>query len=174
MAHSSADVIVIGKLSGVYGVKGWFKVYSWTDEKKGILDYHPWLIADGDNWQAYELESGKVHGKGIVAKLKGIDDRDEAQALLQRNIGIHKQQRKVLEEGIFYWDELIGLQVVNLQGERFGTIRRMIETGANDVMVVQGDTERLIPYVWKDVVNEVDTDSRVVTVDWMSDYLISE
>lgn len=157
--------VVIGTINGLYGVKGWVKVYSYTDPRENILNYTPWLI----NGQPIDLEDGKPQGKGIIAKLKGIDDRNQAIALLQTDICI--SQLPVLPNDEYYWSDLIGLCVINEEGIDFGRISQLFETGANDVIVVKNqDVERLIPFVWEEIVEQIDLEKREMRVRWPADF----
>jgi 16S rRNA processing protein RimM len=108
-----------------------------------------------------------VHGKGVVAKLKGCDDRDAAAALMGMNIAIRREQLPAATEGEYYWADLVGLAVSNLEGVSLGVVEQLLETGANDVLVVvQGDVERLLPFVQGQFVKEVDLTNRRIIVDW--------
>lgn len=176
---SGNDFIVVGKISGLYGVRGWVRVFSHTKPRENILTYQIWYLQDGKDWIPFELESGRPHSKGIVAKLIGCNDRDQAIELQQKNIAIKPEQLSALEEGEYYWSQLIGLQVSNLEDINFGTLTAMLETGANDVMVVvdptqevaEGeDPERLIPFVQGDVIKDIDLDAGTMLVDWDADF----
>lgn len=157
--------VVIGTINGLYGVKGWVKVYSYTDPRENILNYTPWLI----NGQPIDLEDGKPQGKGIIAKLKGIDDRDQAIMLLQSDICV--SQLPVLSKDEYYWSDLIGLRVINEEGIDFGCISQLFETGANDVIVVKNQKlERLIPFVWEEIVEHIDLEKREMHVRWPADF----
>lgn len=169
MSETSAPLIV-GKVSGVYGVKGWVKIYSHTQPRENILDYNPWLLRIGGSWQPFQVEAGKAHGKGVIAQLEGMTDRDQALLLRNAEIAISKDQLSGLEQDEYYWSDLIGLRVVNTDGIEFGIIDSLFETGANDVIVVKGEEERLIPFVQPDVVAKVDLEAGVMTVDWGEDY----
>jgi 16S rRNA processing protein RimM len=114
--------------------------------------------------------SGRLQGKNVIANLAEVDDRDQAEALAGANIMIRREQLPDLEEGEYYWSQLIGLSVENTEGVDLGRVDQMIETGANDVLVVQGDRERLIPYVMEDVVKSVDLESQRIVVDWQADF----
>lgn len=173
------DYIVVGKISGLYGVRGWVRVYSHTQPRENILTYQTWYLQNGKDWIPVKLESGRPHSKGIVAKLIGCDDRDQAIELQQKIIAIKSEQLSALEEGEYYWNQLIGLKVNNLENIDFGTIDSMLETGANDVMVVidptqeviEGeDQERLIPFVQGDVIKKIDLDAGTMVVDWDADF----
>lgn len=168
------DLITIGRISGLYGVKGWVKVFSHTEPRENILHYSPWLLKMGDGtWQAVEVEDGRLHGQGIVARLQSCDAREQAAALIGADIVIRRDQLAAREEGEYYWIDLIGLDVVNLQGERLGRVETLMPTaGANDVLVVSGATggEMLIPYVYGEIVVSVDLARKVIEVDWQADY----
>lgn len=160
------ELLELGKISGVFGVKGWVKVYSYTDPREGITDYSPWRVKQRGQWREYQVEAGQRQGKTVIAKLKGIDDRDQAQLLTGGVIAILPDQLHELAENEYYWRQLQGLRVVNTEGVELGVISHMMETGANDVMVVSGDRERLIPFTQGHTVMNVDLDAGVITVDW--------
>jgi 16S rRNA processing protein RimM len=167
---SAEEKIIVGKITGVYGVKGWVKVFSWTEPKDNITGYSPWYIKhpDASDWQQVKLESAKPHGKTVVAKIEGIDDRNEALLLNGLEIAIDESQIKPLGEDEFYWRELLGLRVENRQGIVLGTVQELLETGANDVLVVQSEQgkQHLIPFVAGAVVLTVDLPGQSIQVDW--------
>ncbi|NOR51641.1 MAG: ribosome maturation factor RimM, partial [Gammaproteobacteria bacterium] len=169
------EFIIVGKISGLYGVRGWVRVFSHTHPRENILGYQIWYLQNGKEWTPFELESGRPHSKGIVAKLVGSDDRDQAIELQQRTVAIKREQLAVLDKGEYYWEQLIGLQVSNLEKIAFGSIVKMLETGANDVMVVKEpdsdqEQERLIPYVQGDIIKEIDLEAGTMVVDWDAGY----
>ena len=164
------ELLELGKISGVFGVKGWVKVYSHTDPREGITNYSPWHIKQKGQWREIEVEAGQRQGKTVIAKLKGIDDRDQAMLLTGAKIAVHPAQLDKLDGDEYYWHQLEGLQVVNTQGVELGTVSHMMETGANDVMVVKGDQERLIPFTQGHAVVEVNLSDGVITVDWEADF----
>ncbi len=163
---ANEELLELGKISGVFGVKGWVKVYSYTDPREGITNYSPWRVKLKGQWREYTVEAGQRQGKTVIAKLEGIDDRDQAMLLSGGLIAIRPDQLQPLAEGEYYWHQLEGLQVVNLQGVELGIVDHMMETGANDVMVVKGDRERLIPFTRGHTVERIDLDEGVITVDW--------
>jgi len=169
MRRHEDETICVGRIISAQGVKGWVRVFSDTSPRENILSYNPWKIQMGDQTQSVEI-SGRLQGKNVVVKLAGIDDRDAAIELVGSNIYILPEQLAKLDEGEYYWSDLIGLEVESLQAEPLGIIETMMETGANDVMVLQGDRERLIPFVMGDVVREVDLANKRVVVDWKPDY----
>lgn len=156
----------MGRIAGAFGVRGWLKVLSDAEPAESLLDYSPWLLKLGGEWKGYKVLEGGVHGKGLIARLEGVDDRDQAELLRGAEIAIERARLEPLEEGEYYWADLIGLRVVTTQGVELGRIERLMETGANDVLVVQGDRERLIPYLRPDVVTSIDLKAGVLQVDW--------
>ncbi len=161
----NADHIILGRISGLHGVKGWVKVHSHTQSREDILAYREWYL-DG---AAVELTQGRIHGKGIVAKLAGIDDRDAAAGLIGREISIPRSALPEPEEGQYYWSDLQGCRVTTTQGDELGEVDYLFATGANDVMVVKGDRERLLPFI-ESVILEVDLTERSIRVDWDKDF----
>ena len=164
--------LIVGKLNGASGIKGWVKVYSYTDPKENILNYSPWYLKLDGQWQQVSILNGREQGKTVVAQLEGCNDRNTAEIYRGVEIAIEESQLPQLEEGEYYWRDLIGLTVVNMAGEELGTVKKMMETGANDVLVVKtaSKEELLIPYVPEYSVMKVDLESKQITVDWELDY----
>jgi len=161
-------MLVVGRITGLYGVRGWVKVFSETDPRENVLRYSPWYIGEAQRPQT--LAEGERHGKGIVARLSGYEDRDQAAALVGQQIAIRRDQLPPPGEGELYWADLEGLAVETLDGEALGVIDRLFATAANDVMVVAGERERLIPLLWDNVVRDVDFEQGVMRVDWDADF----
>lgn len=158
--------ISAGKISGVFGIKGWVKVFSFTDPKENILGYSPWLLRKGDFVGEFKVLTGKAQGRSVVAQLEGINDRDEAAKLQGAEIEILYSQLPEAEHGSYYWADLIGLKVITTQGVELGRVDHLMETGANDVLVVSGDKERLIPFLQPQTVISIDLDAGILIVDW--------
>ncbi len=147
------------------------RVYSYTRPRENIVEYQPWYVKDsGGNWQQKQLAAGNRHGKGVIARFTGCENRDQAQALTGCEIGIRRDQLPDAAPGEYYWDDLQGLKVVTIKGELLGTVDHLIETGANDVLVVRGERERLIPFLLDQVIVNVDLDKREIQVDWDKDF----
>ncbi len=162
-----AEPVLMGRVSGHFGVKGWVKVYSYTEPREALLSYGNWLIRSGDAWQSRRVIDGKRHGKTVIAKLAGISDRDQAAAIIDCDIGIRREELPEPDEGQYYFGDLEGLEVRHLDGSGLGRVVSILETGANDVLVVRdGDTERLIPFVIDRVVRRVDLEAGIIHVDW--------
>ena len=170
MSEESTSLVTLGAINGVYGVKGWVKVFSFTDPKENILEYKTWKIKKNNQWFTCQLEAGKSHGKGVIAKLEGFDDRDAVAKLLKSEVMVSRDELPDLPRGEYYWSDLEGLEVVNLQEESLGHVDQMMETGANDVMVVKGDVKRLIPFVQEIYVKKVDLEKKLLIVDWPEEF----
>ena len=162
------EVVQVGHVSGVHGVKGWVKIYSLTDPREAIFEYQPWLL--GESQEEVRIAQGRKQGKHVVALFDGIDDREQAEGLVNRPIAIYRDQFSELPDDEFYWADLLGLAVQLEDGSALGTIDKMLATGANDVMVVKGDRERLIPFVIGHYVKGVSLEDGLVTVDWDPDF----
>lgn len=188
-------MVVMGRIVAPYGVFGWLKIVPDTEAFDGLFDYDNWWLGKGDDWREMVVETAKVHNDVIVVKLKGIDDRDAALACKGKQIAIPRAQLPEAEENEYYWSDLIGLRVKNLQEIDFGLIVDVFETGANDVIVVKPDViaptiteatnsdkatqkkteakeklqERLLPFTAA-VVLEVDTKAKTMLVDWDADF----
>jgi 16S rRNA processing protein RimM len=170
---TSVEFVPVGKISGTFGVKGWMKIYSYTDPRENILKYSPLFISRRGERLELEVTSGRIQGKGIVISVKDITDPDQVLPLVGAELAITKQQMKPTDKDEFYWSQLIGLSVVNEKDETFGKVTSLLETGAHDVLVVQDDekkTEQLIPFVLDEIVLEVDLDAQCIRVDWELDY----
>jgi len=159
------DLVTVGQVAGLFGVHGWVKVYSYTRPREAILKYNPWQVRTPSGWRSFALETGHAHGKGIVARLEGVSDRDQARHLIGAEIAVRSEQLPAPKAGEYYWTQLEGLRVINLLGQELGTVSHLFETGGNDVMVVQGERERLIPFTAQ-VIRRVDLVQGEIRVDW--------
>ncbi len=166
--EADRQYVILGRFSAVHGVRGWLKVYSHTDPIEKILDYRPWLV--GEDRKPYDSVTGQKHGKGLIARLQGVDDRDTAAVLIGRDIAVERSRLPALPDGRYYWADLIGLEVVNHEGLRFGHVRRIMPTGANDVLVIHGERERLVPFVMDKYIRQVCLEHGVIHVEWDADF----
>jgi len=169
MNQHDDDLICVGHILGAQGVKGWVKIFSNTSPRENIVNYSPWLVEWGTGLKQLGVE-GRVQGKHVIARLEGIEDRSRADELFGRQLYIPQDQLPRLEQGEYYWSDLIGLTVVSLQGDALGKVVSMMETGAADVMLVNGERERLIPFAMDDIVTEVDLENQRMIVDWLPEY----
>ncbi len=166
-----AELIVVGRISGVYGIKGWVRVHSFTEPAANLFGYRDWMIRRGGQWQAIEIDTGREHGKGLVAHIVGIDDRNAAELIKGCELAVPRALLPALEQGQYYWYQLEGLTVL-AAGQCLGKVDHLLETGANDVLVIkpcQGsidERERLIPWVQGQYVKQVDLEAKSIEVDW--------
>ena len=165
--------VTLGKVGAVYGIKGWLKIHSFTDDQEAILDYFPWSLKLGNKVQSVEITDWRKHNNGLVVKVAGIDDRDIAQKLVGSEIFVSEDALSDLPEGEFYWRDLIGMAVVTDKGYDLGHVSDIMETGANDVLVVKanlkdgfGKKERLIPYLMDQVILSISAEDKQICVDW--------
>ena len=161
-------IIPLGHVSGVHGVKGWVKIHSLTEPREAIFEYQPWLM--GESLKEVRFSQGKKHGSRLIALFEDITDRESAEDLVHQPIAVNRDQFPEAEAGEFYWTDLVGLKVELEDGTALGTIDSLLATGANDVMVVKGDRERLVPFVQEQYVKKVDLENGVVVVDWDQDF----
>jgi 16S rRNA processing protein RimM len=158
--------VILGRISGLFGVRGWVRLFSYTEPREAVLQYKGLLLGRNGDWQSVEVAEGQRHGKSVILRLEGFDDRDQAVRLIGTEIGADRSELPEPEEGHFYWSDLTGLTVVHRDGTELGKVKDMLETGAHDVMVVEGEQKRLIPFVTNEVVLNVDFNEKVINVDW--------
>ena len=172
---SVEDLIVLGKITSVHGVRGEVKIYSFTDPIDNLLGYPAWTLKRDGEVKQVELVSGRLQGKILVAKLKGLDDREVARTFAGFDICVPRALLPDLDDGEYYWHQLEGLKVIDLQGQLLGRLDHLLETGSNDVMVVKpcpgslDDRERLLPYT-EQCVQKVDLAAGEMWVDWDADF----
>ncbi|MCE2571400.1 ribosome maturation factor RimM [Motilimonas eburnea] len=169
---TQADQIVVGKFGAVYGIKGWLKIHSYTDDPEGVFDYKPWLIDYQGRQREVLVTEYRRHNKTWIAKVEGFDVREDAQALVGLEILVSDDQLPELDDQV-YWRDLMGCQVKTTAGYDLGVVADMMETGSNDVLVVKsnptdafGKKERLIPYLEEKVIIQVDIANKFIEVDW--------
>lgn len=168
---ASTRRILMGRIHGAFGVRGELKLESFSDPPDAIFRYRPWTLRTAQGAER-ELEGarGRSTAKGIVMQLPGVEDRDAAEALRGGEIFVPRSALPPPKPGQYYWVDLEGLRVVNTGGVDFGTVSHLFSTGANDVLVAQGDRERMIPFLEPDYVVSVDFEAGVVTVDWDAEF----
>lgn len=156
-------------MSGLFGVKGWVKVYSYTQPREAILQYSSCYLKRDESWRAATIAEGQRHGKGVILRFDGIDDRDQAAEVLDSDIEVEREALPATGEGSYYWADLVGLQVLNRDGADLGQVAYLLETGANDVLVTTATPEQLIPFLHGEVILDVDLAEGVIHVDWETD-----
>lgn len=159
----------MGRVLGPFGIQGWIKLRTFTQSPDGLAGHPTWWLRAKSGWVAAVPQDFKVRPAAVSAKLEGVDDRDAAEALQGQDIAVAREALGEAADGEFYWVDLVGLAVVNLQGESLGQVEDLLRTGGSDVLVVRGERERLIPFV-ADFVQAVDREARRITVDWEAGY----
>ena len=167
MTDSDDKLVTLGRVLGPWGVRGWVKIRSYTQPRENIVAFPEWILCRGGERRMERVEQGQPHGRDqVVAKLASIADRDAAAALAGTDIAVGRGALAPCEEGEYYWADLEGLQVQTEAGRALGRVDHLIATGSNDVLVVQGEKERLVPFVLMDVVKSVDLARGRIVVDW--------
>jgi 16S rRNA processing protein RimM len=156
--------MALGYISAVHGIKGWVKVHSWTRPLEAILEYQPWLL--GEDKTPVKIVDGRKQGKGVAALLPGFQSREDAVTLVGTQIFVSRDQMPATEADEYYWSDLEGLDVHSTGGQVLGRVVRLMETCANDVLVIRGNREHLIPFIQGQYVKRVDLEERLIEVDW--------
>ena len=160
--------IYLGKITGVHGIKGWLKIQSFSSPPENILNYPSWIINNQGEEELYSIEQGRKQNNKIVVKLEKIDDRNTAESLINSKIQILRSDLPKLSNENYYWSDLVGLSVLNSEEKVIGKIESLIETGANDVMVIitLKDERILIPFVMHEIIKEVNVELNYIKIDW--------
>jgi 16S rRNA processing protein RimM len=159
----------MGRVIAPFGVRGWVKIHAYTERPANLLDYPVWWLGHPGGWQEMRVEDGEAHDRSLAVRLEGCGDRERAAQLKGMEIAVPRSAFPPPAEGEYYWADLVGLKVVNLQGVELGRVEEVLQTGANDVLVLQGERERLLPFI-ADVIRRVDLVAGLISVDWGEDY----
>ena len=163
--------ILLGRIVGAFGIRGQIKIESWTEPRDAIFRYQPWILVDAAGHERqFEGARGKESGKHLVATFPDVTDRDVVEALRGTDIYVQRSALPPPKAGEFYWVDLEGFRVVNVEGVDFGTVSHLFSTGANDVLSIRGDRDRMVPFVEPDFVKSVDFEAGLITVEWDPDF----
>ncbi|MFT5164577.1 MAG: 16S rRNA processing protein RimM [Alteromonadaceae bacterium] len=170
---TQSEKVILGKVGAPYGIKGWLKLTAYTDDPEGIFNYKTLLIQMDGQWKQHTVADWRRHNNGVVFRFANIEDRNGAQGFTNAEVAVLAEDLPDLPDEEFYWRDLIGLNVVNQSGYQMGQVSDILETGANDVLVIKAkpndafnQTERLIPFLLEQVVKEVNQQDKVILVDW--------
>lgn len=169
---TSDEMISLGRISAAYGIKGWIKVYSFTDPIDNITAYRSWFLKRREEWEEIAVRQSRQQGKGIIAQLANCETRDDVEGYLGAEIAVPASSLAKLDDGEYYWNQLQGLAVINTDKQRLGVVHNLLETGANDVIVVHADDasidaqERLIPYLVDKVIKSINLETGEIIIDW--------
>jgi 16S rRNA processing protein RimM len=162
-------MVIMGRIGGAFAVSGWVNVQAFTASLNSLLQHRRWWLRRGERWEERQVQEAAVHGRRVVARLAGCADREAAAALRGSEVAVPRSALPEGEPGEYYWADLLGLHVANMQGQDLGKIVDLLDAGSQQVLVVKGERERLIPFVGP-VVQTVDLAREEVVVDWGADF----
>ena len=160
--------VFVGKISSPHGIKGWVKVISYTDPLENILSYKEWFLPFEEGNKSFSIEDSRIQGKKIIAKLDGIEDRDSAEDLKNKEILVSRLEFPKLEKNTFYWNDLVDLSVMDQKGKQLGKVDSLFETGSNDVLVIVNENKErfLVPFIMDEVIKKVDLAKEFISIEW--------
>lgn len=160
--------VTVGKIGATYGIQGWLKIQTYTEFGASILEYKPWYLnrPHSAEWQEVTIEDGRSHGKGVIVKFPEFHNPEDAKILTGCLIAVKRSQLPSLEKNEYYWSDLIGLTVIDLQGQTLGIVDYLMETGSNDVLVIKNGKEHAIPFLLDKVIKEINLEKKTIIVDW--------
>ena len=167
--HSDDKKLLVGKINGFFGLQGWVKLLSYTEPRKNILSYEPWYFLSDGVYEKIQVTNGREQSKTIVAHIKDVDNREQSQIFIGKDIYIDKEQLPKLDPGKYYWYEMVGFDVINQHNEKLGVVDYFVETGANNVLVTKGKKEYWIPYIEPFLIS-TNAETKQIIVDWDEDF----
>lgn len=170
--NNDEQLIVIGQLGSPHGVKGWLKLHSYMQLPEDLLNYQPWQIRRKNSTVLETLRYEAVEGRSshMLVLLQGLSDRNAAALYTLADIVLPRAELPRLSDNEYYWDDLVGLDVVNKEDVHLGKVDYLFETGSNDVLVIKGEKQHAIPYLMGDIVLDINLDKKVIRVDWDPDF----
>jgi 16S rRNA processing protein RimM len=162
--------VTLGRVSGVFGVKGWLKVRSYTQPPDNLVGFATWTLRFEGADHSFAVEEGQDHAGSVIAKLRGIDDRDRAREWVGAEIVVAREELPPTRDGELYWTDLEGLEVRTTAGVVLGRVDHLLATGGNDVLVLDGSPQVLVPFITGSVVKSVDLAAGLIVVDWNPEY----
>jgi len=170
MVELALERVVVGKFGRPQGIKGLVRVISFTEPRENVLSYPNWSMQLRGVWHDVKRTHDDITPQHLLTRIEGYTTREQVAELTNATIAVPKTALPSLEDGVFYWHQLVGMQVVHEQGQILGTIESIFATGSNDVLVVVGEKKRLIPYLLDDVIQNINTDTGTMTVCWDLDF----
>ena len=164
------NFVVVGSVGKPYGVRGWLKINSYTFPIENILDYQPWQIKFQGQHKVVEFDDSRIQGKDIIVHFSDCHTPEAAKLYTGLEIVINRTQLPDLAEGEYYWSDLQNLTVITISGVTLGKVDYIFSAGSNDVLVVKGDRERLVPYIMNEVIKQVDMKKGIIKVNWDPDF----
>ncbi len=166
----NSDWVIVGRFGRTHGIKGFITVISFTDPIDNILNYDNWHVRTKNQWQPLKLLKIEINNKFILTQVEGYPEREQVACLTNLDIAIKRSQLPRLPPGEYYWDQLVGMNVLTKHGTELGIVNDIFATGSNDVLVVKGDKRYLIPYLVPEVIMNVDIAQNEIQVDWDADF----
>jgi 16S rRNA processing protein RimM len=165
-------MVIMGRVSGAHGILGWVRLKTYTGFVDSLAEFPVWWLGDEKSvWRETGVEKSAIQGKGLVAKFSGCNDRTAAEKCKGLLVAVPRSSLPKEAEDEYYWSDLIGMEVLNLEGRSLGRVDNLMDTGANQVLCVQGDSgEILIPFI-ASAVHEVNLAEKVIRVDWSADWI---
>ncbi len=165
-------MVIMGRVAGAQGIQGWIKVQPFTAEPDSLADFRTWWLGnETQGWRELDVLKSTLHGRSLIAQLMGCHDRNTAEKYKGLLIAIPRNRMPQPDEGEYYWNDLIGLEVRNLEDVRLGVVDNLQDTGSNQVLCVAGEKgEILIPFI-ATAIKQVDIAGKLILVDWQADYL---
>ena len=164
--QTEQDIVVVGQIGKPYGLQGWMRVNSFTEPATNLLDYEAWQIEKHGQWQTLASHEVKMMSNTIMLHIEGCDSPEAARAYTNIKIGVSRDELGELAEDEYYWHDLEGLSVITKKGVTLGTVDYLFKTGANEVLVVKGERERLIPFLNGQVILDVNLAEKIIRVEW--------
>lgn len=166
MSAKTTKLVTLGRISGLFGVKGWVKVRSYTEPPANLARFGVWIVRGRGADREVQVEDARSHGANVVAKLRGVDDREVAREWIGADVAVARDALPACAPGEYYWTDLEGLEVRTVGGDVLGTVDSLLATGGHDVLVLDGQPARLIPFVLGSVIRDVDLRAGVIVADW--------
>jgi 16S rRNA processing protein RimM len=165
-------MVIMGRVAAAHGIRGWVRIQPFTEHIDSLLDYKSWWIGpELGPWREVPVLQCEVHSKTLAAQLPDCPDRNAAEKLKGLLIAVPRSSMPKQQGDEYYWSDLIGLTVINESDTVLGTVENLLETGANQVLSVKGDSGTLlIPFV-ATAIKQVDLKNKCIKVDWAADYL---
>jgi 16S rRNA processing protein RimM len=171
-SDNSEPMVIMGRVASAFGIRGWVKIQPFSEYVDSLLDYKTWYLGhENGPWRKVDVVQAETHDKTLAVQFPDCPDRNASEKLKGLLIAVPRSSLPVQDEGEYYWADLIGLTVVNEAGETLGVVAELLDTGANDVLIVRGNgPDVLVPFLTS-VIKQVDMPTKTIRVDWSADYL---
>lgn len=160
--------LLVGSVGKPHGIKGWVKINSYTEPPSNILLYQPWYLKNSDKNEPslIKVQQYQIQTQRIVVQFENYETPESTRPLTNQPIYIERKQLSPLSPQEYYWADLEGLKVYNCENTYLGIIQTLLTTGANDVLIIEGEKRILIPFLLNNTIKSIDLDQQVMIVDW--------